>query len=272
MKIREFVGGADSGDKTTLGGSSSNTMDSEVNTRAFTGWVIVSQLLGLTAVILVAVWTGHYMGGFAWSENPSLQFNYHPLFMIIGFIFLYADSILVYRVFRNERKRRTKLLHAAIHAVTFIFVVVALKAVFDSHDLAKPKPIPNLYSLHSWIGLITVILFVGQYVISFITFLAPGLSLSFRQFVMPLHRYMGVGIFAMACVAVISGLNEKAFFVMPGGEYGKKGGQAILVNILGLVVILQGLVVGYVVSNINWRRQPLPEEEQFTLGSATSEE
>ena len=49
-------------------------------------------------------------------------------------------------------------MHSVLHAIVLILTGLGLKTVFDSHDL-RPKPITNLYSLHSWIGLITVILF-----------------------------------------------------------------------------------------------------------------
>ena len=68
---------------------------------------------------------------------------------------------MLYRVLRNERKKRLKLAHAAVMIGALFFAAIALKAVFDSHNLAKP-PVPNLYSLHSWLGIITVILFAMQ--------------------------------------------------------------------------------------------------------------
>lgn len=75
--------------------------------------------------------------------------------------YILLAAIMIYRAFRNNQKRRLKLAHMLIHFTTFILVIIGLVAVFDSHNLKNP-PMPNLYTLHSWIGLSAVILFACQ--------------------------------------------------------------------------------------------------------------
>ena len=62
---------------------------------------------------------------------------------------------------KDTKKYYLKLIHAATMIVAFVLAVVALKAVFDSHNLPDP-PLANLYSLHSWIGISAVALFAFQ--------------------------------------------------------------------------------------------------------------
>jgi cytochrome b-561 len=75
--------------------------------------------------------------------------------------YIFLAAIMIYRAFRNNRKRRLKLAHMLIHVIAFILVIIGLVAVFDSHNLKAP-PVRNLYTLHSWIGLSAVILFACQ--------------------------------------------------------------------------------------------------------------
>lgn len=187
-----------------------------VNFRLF---YIISQLIGIVIVILMICWIGIHLDGLSWTSNPKVQFNWHPLLMTLGMIFLYGNSILVYRGFRYARKRPLKYTHAGLHAAAFFFTVIALVAVFDSHNLNKNEkgidaPIPNMYSLHSWVGLSAVILFSLQYVVGFATFLFPQLKEPIRETVMPIHIFFGLLGFVMAIAAALLGLSEKAFFHM----------------------------------------------------------
>ena len=63
-------------------------------------------------VVLMSIWTGHFMGGFTGQSNPKLEFNWHPLLLTISLVYLYGNGILIYRLGRNERKNRLKVAHA----------------------------------------------------------------------------------------------------------------------------------------------------------------
>ncbi|KAK3592004.1 hypothetical protein CHS0354_031511 [Potamilus streckersoni] len=230
----------------------------------FTFLVLVIQGLGLAAVILVAVWMGHFHEGFAWQTEPKLEFNYHPVFMVIGMIFLYTDAILAYRVFRNMKKIYIKVLHASIQVAALIFASVGLKAVFDSHNLENP-PFKNLYSLHSWLGLSTVILFGLQWVCGFISFLFPRLSLGMRQLYMPNHVFWGLAIFGMAVAAALTGIMEKVTFISKDIGYPNLPSEALVVNCLGLVIVALALCVFFVVTRPEYKRQSTPDEEHIQL-------
>lgn len=64
-----------------------------VSLEGFRPLIIAMEIVGAILIILVAVWCGSYRGGFAWNSNPTLEFNWHPLLMVIGFVFLYANGM-----------------------------------------------------------------------------------------------------------------------------------------------------------------------------------
>ena len=180
----------------------------------FTPLLSLLEACGALLMILVAVWTICYRNGFSWKSNPQLEFNWHPLLMTIGLVFLYANAMLIYRTQRNVRKRRLKLIHAGMMLFIVLLTVIALVAAFDSHNLATPSPIPNMYTLHSWVGLTTVILFCCQWVAGCVSFLFPGLQSPLRASYMPIHVYFGIAAFIGAITSCLLGLNEKAIFTL----------------------------------------------------------
>ena len=72
------------------------------------GLMFLIQAVGVAMVVLVSIWTGHFMGGFSGSD-ANLVFNWHPLLMVISLIFLYGNGILVYRVARCALHKKFNL-------------------------------------------------------------------------------------------------------------------------------------------------------------------
>ncbi|EEB13963.1 Cytochrome b561, putative [Pediculus humanus corporis] len=221
----------------------------------------LAEALGALGLILTAIWLGSYRGGFTWTSNPKLEFNWHPLLMMMGMIFLYANGILVYRSFRNSRKRKLKIAHAFINAMAFIFTIIGLQAVFDSHNLASPSPIPNMYSLHSWLGLASVILFALQWVFGLLSFLYPTLSAPLRATYYPIHVFFGINAFVCASASALLGLTEKAIFNV--SDYSQFSSEGLLVNCIGVTIVIFTSLVVHLVTEVKFKRHPLPEDEML---------
>jgi len=206
-------------------------------------------LVGLTMVITTIAWVGHFKGGVSFSRTEKgIDFNWHPILMTISLLFLYGNGALIYRVIppRNEsHKLKLKLGHAGIMMFAFILMVIGLQAAFDSHNLAVP-PKPNMYTLHSWVGLLAAILFGCQWTLGFLAFLFPKFSGDIRALLLPFHQYFGSSILGLAAAAALMGHLEKA--IWSNKEYGKKNAEALLVNITGLLIVFFVMGVTFLLS------------------------
>ncbi|KAM6042110.1 transmembrane ascorbate-dependent reductase CYB561 isoform 1-T2 [Chlamydotis macqueenii] len=226
-------------------------------------YVAVSQLLGLTLLTTTGAWLGRYRGGVAW-QSP-LQFNVHPLCMVLGMVFLQGDALLVYRVFRHEAKRSTKVLHALLHGLALVIALVGIVAVFESH---RSKGIPDMYSLHSWCGMVAFVLYLLQWLLGCAFFLFPGASFSLRGRYKPQHVFFGVALFALSVATSLLGITEMLLFNIRD-SYSKFVPEGVLANTLGVLLVAFGLVVGYVLTRDDWKRPPLPEELALSMDFKT---
>ncbi|XP_042277299.1 lysosomal membrane ascorbate-dependent ferrireductase CYB561A3 isoform X2 [Thunnus maccoyii] len=223
--------------------------------------------LGLACVVCVCLWNSQWRGGFAW-DGSAQQFNWHPVLMVTGLVVLYGYGAVLYRVplTWGQNKLPWKLLHAALMLLAFILSVLGLCAVFDFHNA---KNTPNLYSLHSWIGLATTALFAIQWVVGMAGFLLPWSPISLRKLLKPIHVWMGGSILLLSIAACISGINEKLFFVLKGNAsgtqpYAKLPSEALLANSLGVLIVAFGLIVLKILSNHKWQRpDSRPEDTAY---------
>lgn len=225
------------------------------NRNVFLPAYVATQVPGVIAVVMMFVWTINYKGGFGWGEaDPGHAFNWHPLLMTIGMVYLYGNGALIYRVFppvSSSMKKMLKLCHAATMIVVFVLMVIALKAAFDSHDFKKdkegnPAPIPNMYTLHSWVGLTAAILFGAQWLSGLLVFLFPIAGAKIRANLLPFHQYYGSAIFGLVIMASLMGILEKSIWSI--GDYNTKSGEGILVNVMGMMILFFAMGVTFLLT------------------------
>ena len=52
------------------------------------------EVVAILPIILIVYWAQKYGNGFSWEVKDKRKFNYHPVFMIIAFIFVMGHGKL----------------------------------------------------------------------------------------------------------------------------------------------------------------------------------
>ncbi|XP_067890651.1 plasma membrane ascorbate-dependent reductase CYBRD1 [Heterodontus francisci] len=238
------------------------------NFRQFVGFLVAAALLGTLSVVFVLTWVLQWRGGLAW-DLGLLEFNWHPVLSTVGFIVINGFGLIVYRLpwTWNFSKPLMKYIHFGFNIVTSVLMVISLVAVFDFHN---SKRIPNMYSLHSWIGLAAVIMHALQIIIGVCTFLLTFTPTFIKTFYMSIHVFVGLFIFGMSITAAEMGITEKLIFTLRSGSnmtlpYSQSPPEAILVNTLGVFILLFGGCILWIATRPGWKRPP--EHIKENIGS-----
>ncbi|KAI9576012.1 hypothetical protein GQX74_000374 [Glossina fuscipes] len=184
--------------------------------------VILSTVLLIGVLVLTLFWVIFYRGGFAWADSPQLQFNLHPVLMVAG-------------------------------CVTFSGFC---KNIFESHNLVEP-PKPHFYSLHTWLGLITMAMFAVQFIVGFFSFLVllccENRTYSCRSAMVPIHASFGLANFMMAVATCVTGLVETERQLV--GETGLSTRNSeiehYIMNSMGVVFVALGIIISVAVRRSN---------------------
>lgn len=186
----------------------------------------LAHIFAITSLLLVCNWISfgnENLGGLytinmndKQSDNYKYVFNWHPFMMIFGMLFCLVEGILSYKTFENTYSRSTvKLIHLSWQTLCVISMIIGLVAVFFSHNYPSGETYkPNLYSLHSWIGISVVTLYFFQYLFGIYTFLTPQKisSIENRKRIAPYHVFLGIFLLFAAGFAVETGIQEKLGF------------------------------------------------------------
>lgn len=227
------------------------------NHRTYQRAYIFTQLTGLTILVLLLVVLIKYLGGLNFS-SPSAYFNFHPLLMVVAFVLLYSNTALLYRTGRSAPKWNLKIGHATLNGLIAVLVSLALTAVVKAKGGVSAGS-SHLKTLHSWLGILTCILFVGQFIGGFTAYLYPGASPHGRKALMPYHRLNGLLIFALAVATCLTGLNEKAIFSVPNYT-AILTTPGILINVISLLLIIFAALTVFLLAKRQYRRVPLPSD------------
>ncbi|CAM9786523.1 unnamed protein product [Sphacelaria rigidula] len=141
--------------------------------------------------------------------------------------------------------------------VAAVLISLGLWAVFQYHN---EELYANLYTMHSWAGIVVVTLFYANYVGGFFSFFLGCTSQSVKAQYMPRHVFIGIFTYFAAAFTCISGIMDKNSILgcgvdytltepdyNPAAHYWDLYAGCRLSNGLGIVIIVTCLCATYAV-------------------------
>ncbi|XP_061358964.1 transmembrane ascorbate ferrireductase 1-like isoform X2 [Gastrolobium bilobum] len=163
----------------------------------------------------------------------------HPVLMLIGLIIIGGEAIISYKSLPLKKEVK-KLIHMVLHKIALILGITGIYTAFKFHN---ESGIPNMYSLHSWLGIGVIVLYGIQWIFGFVIFLYPGASSTLRVNLRPWHVLYGLVVYLLAVGTASLGFLEKLTFLQNSAGLAKYGSEAFLVNFTAIVTILYGIFV-----------------------------
>jgi len=183
---------------------------------------------------LIIVWVKQYLSGVG--STGTLLFNWHPIIMSMAIFWLLVPASLIYRLSSSWKRRTRVYVHIVLQSLAVIKLITGLVIVIIYHSEAS---ISHFYTAHSWLGLLFIMAFLGQFILG-CTVEYTASSSSFMAY----HKRIGKVLFAIACVTVLLGLDEKHIFISCSSDEWFCGAKRFA-NIIGLVVWLAAASVYY---------------------------
>lgn len=178
------------------------------------------------ALILVVLWaiftnkTEKFLGGLTW-QYPHV-FNWHPIMMVAGMVVCMTEGswlssphrdpvhssyvgtwgagLLAFRAFPFDKliNRRVRYIW---HTAGIAMMCTGLAAVLMYHNDRNQA---NLWSLHSWLGVMTITLYLSQYVLGWYIFFNESADTDMREAYIPFFAWLDIFMFVAACFTVVS--------------------------------------------------------------------
>jgi len=243
--------------------------------------IIVLRVSQILIALLLIIWIWGYLGGVAFgpkaidaeTNDTSQLFNWHPIVMALAYIGCMAEAILSYSTPLSKKladRKVCKIVHAGLHVLATILAVLGVTAAIKSHTLKKPVPMPNFYSTHSFLGVLSMCMAFGQIVFGTLAFLYPQWPLSDRQAFSPLHKFFGAATFLVGMVTIMLGVQEKTTFLQLVKKPGVRSGIMFIPAMLQILIAIFSILVAYRILS-NWLMGPHHHKMFQQIGQSEAE-
>ncbi|KAH9423200.1 hypothetical protein DERP_003477 [Dermatophagoides pteronyssinus] len=219
----------------------------------------LAQIIGCSMLILLAILCIQFYGGFGLGNVQSI-FNYHPLMMVFGLVYLGGNSLL----FLIPKSKSYGLIRSILLLLMCIVTIIGAIATVYWHF---NRDVPNFFTLHSWFGMMTLTLMIIYSCANCYLFGSGGgkrvLQLENNESIESITniRLIGISTLLMGVLTGLLGLNQLSSFIQADKDSEENSFQ-LIINIIGTFMILFSIFILFLLSRLRTRSKAQQEWEE----------
>jgi len=171
---------------------------------SFTWARLLSSLLVVATVAAAMgfVFSPKHLGGVGSSAHPDKLFNFHPLLNFFAFLCL-SVGVMSWKIFPNWTHRQRKSVHGVLNTAGLILILTSTAIVVRWHALLDSE---HFYSVHSWLGLMTIVVASAQWLGGFCGFGLAVVGDEWKATLLPVHKFLGTLVYILLLSLLMLGL------------------------------------------------------------------
>eukprot|EP01041_Mallomonas_annulata_P007042 gene7042-14325_t len=218
-----------------------------------------AQALSVICVILICLYADnedkkhYFIGGL--EEEPDASESWHTILMVVSMGFCLVQAILSFRLLPFGHTVN-KVIHGITQVAGLICAFIGIAKIVHNRNLEHSPP-RQFISLHSWLGVFTLVLYSQNYIFGLIHFVLPNLSADLKKNYLPNHKFLGLMTLVAGVVTMETGLahiDRTGKDPNPATKYVNFEAGKRIGNGLALILLLMVILVAYAI-------QDFPEEE-----------
>eukprot|EP00007_Cunea_sp_BSH-02190019_P006596 CAMPEP_0174243046 /NCGR_PEP_ID=MMETSP0417-20130205/30156_1 /TAXON_ID=242541 /ORGANISM="Mayorella sp, Strain BSH-02190019" /LENGTH=239 /DNA_ID=CAMNT_0015322501 /DNA_START=30 /DNA_END=746 /DNA_ORIENTATION=- len=168
--------------------------------------ILPTVLIGVLCGTLLETLSG-WSFSVATTESQWQVFNWHPLLMTFAYSTMFGCAALSFKRLPISHNA-AKYVHFGCQSVAVLCSILAIVAV---HQFKIASANAELYIMHAWVGYVTFILFLLQYLLGAMSFLIPPPypSVAWRRAFHPVHVALGCLLLVFTTTSIVSGIVDR---------------------------------------------------------------
>lgn len=199
---------------------------------------LLTFIIPIIFFILLTTWIFYYRKSINLTDKAL---NAHAYLCTLGSVCLIGMGELSFRFTTFFPRIYYKMTHASIMLISLIISTIGFYAIVNQKRIYNQN---HFISIHSWFGLISIIILFIQFIVSALVFLLPCVTIKIRTIVKHFHVIAGKLVIVLSTLSSVIGMS---IIAKTNSDYKYLGAESLIMNFIAISIVSYCITILYLI-------------------------